>query len=77
MMYGDDDRKIKEGCTLTEEETQLLMTGLNINNSDIDLFEWEGKTIIYYANGDQMSYSFLCQAEYDGPLGEFLQAFFK
>ena len=77
MMYGDDDRKIKEGCTLTEEETQLLMTGLNINNSDIDLFEWEGKTIIYYANGDQMSYSFLCQAEYDGPLSEFLQAFFK
>ena len=43
----------------------------------VDLFEFEGKTKIYYANGDQMSYSFLCEAEYDGPLDEFLEAFFK
>ena len=77
MMFGDDDRKVKEGCELTDEEMELLQTGLNINNSDIDLFEFEGKTKIYYANGDQMSYSFLCEAEYDGPLDEFLEAFFK
>ena len=77
MMFDDDDRKVREGCSLTEEELVLLKTGLNINNSDIDLFEYNGKTIIFYASGDQMSYSFLCEAEYDGPLNEFLKAFFQ
>ena len=76
MMYGDDDRKIKPGCTLTPEETDLLLHGLNINCSDLDLCEFEGKTRIFYANGDQMSYSFLCEAEFDGPLETFLEAFF-
>ena len=77
MMWGDDDRVVREGSTLTEEELVLLQTGLNINCSDIDLFEYEGKTHIYYANGDQMTYSFLCEAVCDLPLDEFLEAFFK
>ena len=77
MMYDDEDRKVKEGCTFSEEDLYLLKNGLNINNSDIDLVEHEGKTRIFYGNGDQLSYSFLCEAEYDGPLDEFLEAFFK
>ena len=77
MMYGDDDRQVKPGCSLTPEQLELLETGLNVNCSDIDLCEYEGKTRIYYANGDQMTYSFLCEAEYDGPLEEFLEGFFK
>lgn len=77
MMYGDDDRNIKPGCELTQQERELLETGLNINCSDWDLCEYEGKTHIYYANGDQMTYSFLCEAEYDGPLEAFLEAFFR
>ena len=77
MMYSDDDRHVRSGCSLTPEETALLETGLNINCSDLDLCEYEGKTRIYYANGDQMTYSFLCEAEYDGPLNEFLEAFFR
>ena len=76
MMFGDDDRKVKPGCTLSPGERELLETGLNINCSDLDLCEDRGKTRIFYANGDQMTYSFLCEAEYDGPLDEFLAAFF-
>jgi len=76
MMYGDDDRRVKPGCTLSPEDLDLLENGLNINCSDLDLCEFEGKTRIYYANGDQMTYSFLCEAEYDGPLSDFLKAFF-
>lgn len=77
MLWSDEDRKIKPGCVLTADEKELLETGLNINCSDIDLCEFEGKTRIFYANGDQMTYSFLCEAEYDGPLSSFLQAFFR
>lgn len=77
LMYGDDDRKIKPGCSFTAEERALLETGLNINCSDLDLCEYEGKTRIWYANGDQMTYSFLCEARYNGRLPEFLAAFFQ
>ncbi|MBR5427266.1 MAG: hypothetical protein IK118_02865 [Clostridia bacterium] len=77
MMWGDDDRRINPGCSLSPEDRALLETGLNINCSDLDLCEYRGKTRIYYANGDQMTYSFLCEAEYDGPLNEFLAAFFR
>lgn len=77
MMWSDEDRVPKEGVTLTKDELELLQTGLNINCSDIDLFEYEGKTHIYYANGDQMTYSFLCEAVCDLPLQDFLEAFFQ
>ena len=77
MMYGDDDRVIKPGCAFTPEQKALLENGLNINCSDIDLCEYDGKTRIFYSNGDQMTYSFLCEAEYDGPLDEFLKSFFR
>ena len=44
---------------------------------DVDLFEQDGKTHIFYANGDQMTYSFLCEAVCDLPLEDFLEAFFR
>lgn len=77
MMFGDEDRIPHKDSNFTPEELDLLEHGLNINNSDVDLFEYEGKTHVYYANGDQMTYSFLCEAVYDGPMEEFLEAFFK
>lgn len=76
MMWGDEDRIPKEGCSFSDEDLALLKTGISINCSDLDLFEYEGRTHIYYANGDQMTYSFLCEAVYDGPLPQFLRSFF-
>lgn len=77
MMYSDEDRIPHASASFTPEELDVLENGLNINNSDVDLFEFEGKTHIYYASGDQMTYSFLCEAVYDGPPEAFLEAFFK
>lgn len=79
MMFGDDDRVICPGCekNFNERELDLLYNGLNINCSDLDLFEYNGKTVIFYSNGDQMSYSFLCKAEYDGKMQDLLEGFFK
>ena len=76
MMFGDDDRAPHPLSRFTQDELDLLETGININCSDVDLCEFEGKTYIFYANGDQMTYSFLCEAIYDGPLNEFLKGFF-
>jgi hypothetical protein len=73
----DRDRIPKAGVTFDEKTLDLLKNGLNINCSDLDLCEYRGKTLIFYSNGDQMTYSFICEAEYDGLLGDFLEAFFR
>ncbi|MCL5281580.1 MAG: hypothetical protein M1376_16910 [Planctomycetes bacterium] len=45
--------------------------GEGINNSDVDLFEWEGKTYVTYATGDQATWGAVRAAFYDGPVNEF------
>jgi len=50
--------------------------GEGINNSDVDLFEWEGKTYITYATGDQATWGAARMALYDGPMSEFFTSHF-
>jgi hypothetical protein len=50
--------------------------GEGINNSDVDLFEWEGKTYVTYATGDQATWSAVRVAFYDGPMKEFFTSHF-
>ena len=49
----------------------------NRNNSDVDMCEFNGKTVINYAIGDQRGWYYTAEAEYDGPLGELLENFFR
>jgi len=51
-------------------------SGEGINNSDVDLFEWEGKTYITYATGDQATWGAVRVALYDGPMKEFFVSHF-
>ncbi len=50
--------------------------GEGINNSDVDLFEWEGKTYLTYATGDQATWGAVRIALYDGPVQEFFTRHF-
>lgn len=50
--------------------------GEGINNSDVDLFEWRGKTYLYYATGDQSTWSAVRVALFDGPLKDFFEGAF-
>jgi hypothetical protein len=50
--------------------------GEGINNSDVDLFEWEGKTYITYATGDQATWGSVRIAFYDGSMKEFFTSHF-
>jgi hypothetical protein len=50
--------------------------GEGINNSDVDMFEVDGKTYLYYAVGDQQTWCHLKKAVYDGPMSEFLSGYF-
>ena len=50
--------------------------GEGSNNSDVDLFEWQGNTYIYYATGDQATWGKLGCALYPGPLQAFYESYF-
>ena len=50
--------------------------GEGINNSDVDLFEWEGGTYITYATGDQATWGAVRMAFYDGTMEDFFSSHF-
>jgi hypothetical protein len=50
--------------------------GEGANNSDVDLFEREGKTYLVYATGDQATWSAARMAQFDGPMQSFFESFF-
>ena len=74
LFYGDEDR-VLDG-EFSEEEKERINNSLNTNNSDVDVCEYNGKTIILYSWGNQMGKEFLAKAEYDGPMAEFFESFF-
>lgn len=73
-----EDLYPKEGVYLTPEEKDMQFMHINTNNSDIDLCEFEGKTYIVYASGNQgLTWGgCTCEAIFDGPLDSFLIANF-
>ena len=77
LMPSEEDKMISPRAAELEGLEETIRTCFNINNSDIDFCEWQGKTYINYAVGNQLGYYHMCEAEYDGPVGEFLEAFFQ
>lgn len=75
MKHSDEDRR-PASPKLTPEECQRLATAKNVNNSDVDFCEFQGKTIIYYSWGDQQGTEHLAEAVYEGSEAAFLKAFF-
>ena len=50
--------------------------GEGVNNSDVDLFEWEGNTYLYYATGDQATWGSVRVAMSAGPMQKFFELCF-
>ena len=47
-----------------------------INASDPDIVEFEGRTLLYFAVGDQLTWMNIKRVVYPGPLAEFLKSWF-
>lgn len=75
LKASDEDKQIANP-KLTGEQRKVIADATNINNSDIDFCEHNGRLVINYSWGDQQGTEFLAEAEYDGPLGAFLQGWF-
>jgi len=50
--------------------------GEGINNSDVDLFEFEGSTYLFYATGDQATWGAVRVAQYAGRMKDFFVNYF-
>ncbi len=78
LMASNEDRLISPyAYDLTPEVINDIRTGFLSNNSDIDMCDWNGKTIIVYNVGNQLGLYYLCEAEYDGTVAELLASFFE
>ncbi len=75
LTFSDEDRRVGSP-KLTAEERERIAKAVNINNSDVDLCEFDGKTVIYYSWGNQTGIEHLAEAVYDGSLASFLRGWF-
>jgi hypothetical protein len=75
LCASEEDRRIANP-SLSPAQQERARTAANINNSDIDFCQHEGKVIITYSWGNQQGIEHLAAAEFDGTLEEFLTGWF-
>ncbi len=75
LQFSLEDKLI-QNPQLTADERARIANAVNINNSDVDLCEFKGQTILYYSWGNQQGVEHLAQAAYNGTLAQFLRGFF-
>lgn len=75
LRASDEDRKIRNP-SLTPTQRQRIATAKNINNSDIDFCEYQGRLVIFYSWGNQLGIEHLAEAAYDGTEADFLRGWF-
>ena len=76
LMYDEAQDKQIANPFLTVGEQQQIADALDINNSDLELCEFNGRTVMYYSWGNQRGMEFLAEASYEGSMKEFLRAWF-
>lgn len=81
LMPDENDRRVKAGVNIPAELAKENETHVDVNNSDVDLCEYEGKTYVVYCAGHQAQAKgmngLVCEAVFDGPMKDFLQAYFE
>ena len=75
MKHSDDDKKIANP-QLTQAQRDRIAKAVDLNNSDVDFCEFQGKTIITYSWGNQTGIEHLAEAVYEGSEADFLKGFF-
>lgn len=76
VLRASPEDKLIANPALTEAQREKIRAAENINNSDLDICEWNGRLLITYSWGDQRGTEFLAEASYEGALGEFLRGWF-
>ncbi|MBQ6420890.1 MAG: hypothetical protein IJK02_07460 [Clostridia bacterium] len=77
LMFNEREDKQIANPFLTPHERERIRRALDINNSDMELCEFNGRTVIYYSWGNQRGIEFLAEAAFEGTKKEFLTAYFE
>jgi hypothetical protein len=75
LRASDEDRRLA-APDFSEEQRQRIATAKNLNNSDIDFCEYQGRVIIVYSWGNQTGVEHLAEAVYEGSVEDFLRGWF-
>ena len=76
LMYEPDRDKQIASPFLTPAERRRIREALDVNNSDLEMCQYLGRTILYYSWGNQHGNEFLAEASYEGPMSELLHSYF-
>jgi alpha-L-fucosidase len=76
VLQGSQEDRHPAHYGFTEEQQKKIARAVNRNNSDVDLCEWNGQTVVLYSWGAQTGTEFLAHARFDGSLKRFLTGFF-
>lgn len=76
IMWGEDADKVIYNQKLTPEQREHVAKANNIDNSDIDFIDYNGKLIINYCWGNQVGKEFIAEAEFAGTSTQYLEAWF-
>jgi hypothetical protein len=75
MRASAADRVIRNP-RLTAPQRAHIAAARDLNNSDVDFCEHEGRLVMFYSWGDQVGTEFLAEAEYHGTLEQFLRGWY-
>ena len=76
LPFDEDDRKIHPLARLTPEQLQTIANAVNINASDMDMCDYNGKLIVSYSWGDQRGHEFLALGKADASERDFCFSYF-
>lgn len=74
--YDPWDRMIHPRASFTEAERMMIAAAADVNASDLDMCEWQGKLVCFYSWGNQRGAEFSALAEADCTERAFCESFF-
>ncbi|MCG3199930.1 MAG: hypothetical protein GHCLOJNM_04458 [bacterium] len=75
LHHSEEDRKAANP-KLSADQRERIAQAVNLNNSDIDFCEHNGRLVIYYSWGNQQGIEHLAEAYYQGTEQDFLKGWF-
>jgi alpha-L-fucosidase len=76
VLRASTEDKLIANPKLATAQRAKISESKNINNSDLDFCEWQGRVTINYSWGNQQGTEFLAEAVYDGTVEQFLRGWF-
>jgi alpha-L-fucosidase len=76
VLRASPEDKLIANANINDAQRTRIANAVNLNNSDIDFCEWQGRLAINYSWGNQLGIEHLAEAVYDGSLEQFLSGWF-